>query len=435
MYNPIYWLARATKTNGVDKFCGTVSEFNPSKEKWSNYQKRLEIWIKANNCAEEDKATIFLALIGAEAFEAVSNYASPAEPTDKMYAQLTEILQKRYQPAHSEISVRLQFRSLKQQPNESIAEDILELKKLSKRCGYGVELDVTLQDTFVGGLRSDKLPANLLFKGDDLTWKIACQRALDWEISQKDSMHLQGETIQADVNKVSLEKNNKKPQREAPKYYRCLGSHDPKSCPYIKYQWRGCSKIGHLQRACDPSRSKGKKNQQGKSKGDGKEFDRGRGFRGIDDESKTYSDYIDTVNASSLYATKDNQNNPEKVCKVDVLEVAELKAELKVAGKQINFLVDTAASVTVISEMQYHKTFSHVALDSTDAKFKSYCNSSISVAGCADVDVEYEGSKHKLQLIVVGGSNVALLGRNWLKFIKLNWKEMFQVSIVKPKAK
>ena len=38
-------------------------------------------------------------------------------------------------------------------------------------------------------------------------------------------------------------------------------------------------------------------------------------------------------------------------------------------------------------------------------------------------------------LIVVGVSNVALLGRDWLKFIKLNWKEMFQVSIVKPKAK
>ena len=62
------------------------------------------------------------------------------------------------------------------------------------------------------------------------------------------------------------------------------------------------------------------------------------------DESKIYSDYIETVNAGSLYATKDNQNNPEKVFEVDVHEVAELKAELKVAGKQINFVVDTAAS-------------------------------------------------------------------------------------------
>ena len=30
---------------------------------------------------------------------------------------------------------------------------------------------------------------------------------------------------------------------------------------------------------------------------------------------------------------KDKQNNPEKVCKVDVHEVAELKVELKVAVK------------------------------------------------------------------------------------------------------
>lgn len=425
-------------------FIGTVSEFDPSKEQWTNYQKRLEIWMKANKCSEEDKVTIFLALIGAEAFEAVSNYVSPDEPTDKTYAQLTEILQKHYQPTHSEISMRLQFRNRKQQPNESISEYILELKKLSKRCGYGAELDTNLRDTFVGGLRSDKLQANLLLKGNDLTWKTACQRAQDWEMSQTDSKHLQGETTQTGLNKIFLEKHSKKPQREAPKCYRCLGSHDPRSCPYIKYQCRGCSKIGHLQRACDSSRSKGKKNQQGKFQGYGKGCDRGRGTNKnkpggthmVDiDESKNYSDYVETVKVGSLYATNDNQNDPENVCKVDVHEVAELKAELKVAGKQINFVVDTAASVTVISETQYQKTLAHVALNNTDAKLKSYCNSSIPVVGCAEVEVEYEGSKHKLPLVIVGGSNVALLGRNWLKFIKLNWKEMFQVSMVKPKAK
>ena len=74
---------------------------------------------------------------------------------------------------------------------------------------------------------------------------------------------------------------------------------------------------------------------------------------------------------------KDKQNNPEKVCKVDVHEVAELKVELKVAVKQINFAVDTAASVAVISETQYQKTLAHIALVNTDAKLNSYCNSSI----------------------------------------------------------
>ena len=96
--------------------------------------------MKASKCKDGEKVAIFLTLIGAEAFEAVSNYVSPDEPTDKTYAQLTELLQKHYQPHHSEISLRLQFRSQKQKPNESISEYILELKKLSKRCGYGTEL-------------------------------------------------------------------------------------------------------------------------------------------------------------------------------------------------------------------------------------------------------------------------------------------------------
>ena len=149
-------------------------------------------------------------------------------------------------------------------------------------------------------------------KGNDLTCKISCQTAEDWEMSQKDSKYLQGKTTQVDVNKVVLQKHNKKPQRKAPKSYQCLGSHDPRSCPYIKYQCRGCSKFGCLQRARDPSRSKEKKSQQGKSKGYGKGFDRGRGFFvewtrtnleeltwwTLIDESEIYSDYVETVNAT-----------------------------------------------------------------------------------------------------------------------------------------
>ena len=106
---------------------------------------------------------------GAEAFEAASNYVSPDEPTDKTYAQLTEFLQKHYQPHHREISFRLQFRTRKQKPDESISGYILELKMLSKRGGYGTELVFNLRDTFVGGLQSDKLQAKLLLRGNDLT--------------------------------------------------------------------------------------------------------------------------------------------------------------------------------------------------------------------------------------------------------------------------
>ena len=76
------------------RFIGNISEFDSKKELWTNYQKRLEVWMKANKYKDGKKVAIFLTLIGAEAFEAVSNYVSPDEPTDKTYAQLTELLQK-----------------------------------------------------------------------------------------------------------------------------------------------------------------------------------------------------------------------------------------------------------------------------------------------------------------------------------------------------
>ena len=135
--------------------------------------------MKASKCKDGEKVAIFLTLIGAEAFEAVSNYVSPDEPTDKTYAQLTELLQKHYQPHHSEISLRLQFRSQKQKPNESISEYILELKKLSKRWGYETELEINLRDTFVGGLQSDKLLAKLLLIGNHRQPKLSISSSIE----------------------------------------------------------------------------------------------------------------------------------------------------------------------------------------------------------------------------------------------------------------
>ncbi len=44
------------------------------------------------------------------------------------------------------------------------------------------------------------------------------------------------------------------------------------------------------------------------------------------------------------------------------------------------------------------------------------------------VDVEFKGQKAKLPLVVVDGENPALLGRNWLMEIKLNWNQFFVVN-------
>ena len=44
------------------------------------------------------------------------------------------------------------------------------------------------------------------------------------------------------------------------------------------------------------------------------------------------------------------------------------------------------------------------------------------------VDVDYEGGKYSLPLLVVSGEGPALLGRSWLEEIKLNWPRIKQLT-------
>ena len=57
------------------------------------------------------------------------------------------------------------------------------------------------------------------------------------------------------------------------------------------------------------------------------------------------------------------------------------------------------------------------------------------VLGLIKVPVEYSNQKATLPAIVVAGKSPNLLGRNWLKEIKLNWQQIFSTSVGKTKVK
>ena len=55
------------------------------------------------------------------------------------------------------------------------------------------------------------------------------------------------------------------------------------------------------------------------------------------------------------------------------------------------------------------------------------------VKGNFNLRVKYGDQKEKLVLVVVEGNGPSLLGRNWLKYIHLNWNTIFTVQIAKMK--
>lgn len=100
-------------------------------------------------------------------------------------------------------------------------------------------------------------------------------------------------------------------------------------------------------------------------------------------------------------------------------------------GFKVPFELDTGCSVTLMNSSQFYMKWKNVEvpkLRDTPIKLKTYTGEKITVIGVADVQVEYQGQKRSLPLLVVEGTGPSLLGRGWLKEIKLNWDEIKHVT-------
>ena len=89
----------------------------------------------------------------------------------------------------------------------------------------------------------------------------------------------------------------------------------------------------------------------------------------------------------------------------------------------IDLELDTGASVSVINENTYNQLKNSSVLKKTQTILRTYSGEKIIPIGVIDVSVIYQNREHRLPLVVVpGGPN--LLGRNWLREIRLNWRNI-----------
>ena len=76
-----------------------------------------------------------------------------------------------------------------------------------------------------------------------------------------------------------------------------------------------------------------------------------------------------------------------------------------------------------------------VPLQESDVTLKSYSGHDIPVVGESTVHVRYNAQGAHLPVIITKGDGVALMGRDWLFTLKLNWKEIspvYQTNFPKP---
>ncbi|XP_043217358.1 uncharacterized protein K02A2.6-like isoform X6 [Amphibalanus amphitrite] len=271
--------------------------------------------------------------------------------------------------------------------------------------------------------RLGSLQKRLLSEEDSLTFERAQKIALAVETAAKGSRQLTTEQPSRDsreVNRVEARSFNPPPppagrkQRPTPpppnRYvkrdcYRCGGSHSPQMCRFKGYRCHSCGALGHLSRCC-------RQNEQDKQPAT-------RTNRVGEDGTDEPAQVDDESEVCSVY-TVGRQKSPP------------ITAEVMVCGVPVTFEVDTGAASTLMNKETFEAVRTvggdiGLELQHSEAHLRTYTGERIPVEGEFSAVIRYDGQHLELPALVVDTTGPNLLGRDWLRVLKLNWQDIKQV--------
>ena len=156
---------------------GQLSEFHPESESITSYVERAGLFFRANDIVGEKQSTVFLSVIGRKTYALLRNLVAPDLPQDKTLPDIIAALQNHFEPKPLVIAQHFHFHRRNQLPNESVAEYVAELRRLSTHCDFGKYLNDALRDRLICGLRNESIQKSLLAI-KDLTFKT---RLSEWK--------------------------------------------------------------------------------------------------------------------------------------------------------------------------------------------------------------------------------------------------------------
>ena len=379
---------------------GSIGEFDPEKEEWISYVERMGHYLMANDVdSDAKKRAILLSTCGAKTYQLIRSLVAPRKPADIEFTCLIEEVRKHFNPKPSVIVERFQFHSRVRQSGESVSTYVAELRRLSQHCEFGASLDDMLRDRLVCGISDNRIQRRLLAEAD-LAFKKALELAQAMESADRNTQDLQKATAQS----VAVHAVHK--QGSSGVCYRCGGKHWSSDCRFRDAECRACGKKGHIARVC---RSKAQETKP------------------VSSEQRSR-----TQRAHLLREDEEDPSTVYSMFKVSARKSSPLYVSIQAHQKTLNMELDTGASVSVISEGTFQSTWGkeHAPrLQPSDAKLHTYTGEEITVVGSIQVEVEHNGGRKELQLLVVKGDGPSLLGRDWLSELRLDWEAIHNVCV------
>ncbi|XP_062582729.1 uncharacterized protein K02A2.6-like [Saccostrea cucullata] len=391
---------------------GKIEPFDETIESWESYVERFEQYFEVNEIDPGKKVSSLLCLIGGKLYSLLRDLTFPDKPATRTYQELVRLLNNHLSPKPIKTAERFRFDKRDQKEGETITEYVAQLKKLSIHCVFNASLNEKLRDRIVCGVRNTQIQRRLLSE-KDLSYEKAVEISLAMEAAAKDATELQSKnrTETRAVNRLHVKNRHSKPsdKKDRKQCYRCNGNgHVAQDCRFKDTVCHNCHKRGHIQKAC-----------RSKPTTPRKPIQRKKTVNFVADDSQDPSDdnYIASLELNNL-------------ARKDIIWI-----QLKINGKTMKMELDTGSAVSVMAKGEFREKFGNLNLKTPDITLRTYSGEHIKPVGYIDVLVEYDDTKETLPLYVVRKGGPALLGRDWLKEIQLDWKvikETHAVNTVNP---
>ena len=380
-------------------------------------------WLKAldfyfGSCGIDDvtqKKCTLLHLLGIEVQE-IFETLPPVEGLSDSYKEAGERLQRYFQPQTNKLFERYKFHEMVQGETEKMDNFVMRLRLQAAKSGFNPsELDMHICDRAVGGCHSRDLRQKLLSQGE-LTVVKVLQLAATFERSREEAAAMSPVTVTSEVHytkkgplrptgQATSQSEQRGVVREKGPCYRCgrMG-HLARQCKLSpNVTCHKCGNKGHLMKCCHTKRVNSVD------------------MHGESDKSEPVGD-AGAGQAYTMFPVEDAGGGSDPIW-----------AKVSICEEDVKMQVDTGASCSVMSKANFDAILGNkVALNvSVKPKLCGFGGNPMPVVGQATVKVCYGSQQCELPLIVVPGDRSCpnLLGRDWLKCIRLDWRQLLSVSV------
>ncbi|XP_063839146.1 uncharacterized protein K02A2.6-like [Ostrinia nubilalis] len=389
---------------------GSIEPYNFSNNNWDAYVRRVKQFIALNNIADTLHVATLVTIVGAECYELMCDLCSPNTPESKSFEDLVKLVKEHLEPDRSEIAERHIFRQRTQRQGESVREYLQALKHLAKTCNFGDKLEENLRDQYVSGLCNEDMRSRI-FAERNVDYKRAVELAQALEAAERhaatasaqgaggagarahdDGLHRLGA---GGAGGSRANAGAPRPQRACPRCGKV--GHVEGKCRFKYYNCDECGQRGHIKAVC----VKGNK-VSGKNATKNQFFLNGSDS---DDEGCNFYNLVVSSDGDGPYF-----------------------ANLKVENILCKFEIDTGSKLSVISKKFYDRNFSNLPIEQKQITLKSYTGDVIETLGFIMVNVSCGKKQAKLNLFVIENGGPPLMGRTWIKCLKLGIVECHNLT-------